>query len=138
MKIFFLLKYIVKGLRSDDYLVNALATAGIITFVMSFFTLRITGWHSVGVFIIIYNFLVRGLADEGEAWSDYQAFLLKITNFAFWYSSFQGNPKKYSVLHYELTPSPLSSEERGYKKGESCKVVFTDSYILKHRWHTLK
>jgi len=64
---YFLLKHIIKGLRSDDYLLNGLATAGIITLVMSFFTLRITGWHSVGVFIIIYNFLVRGLADEEKA-----------------------------------------------------------------------
>jgi hypothetical protein len=63
---YLLLKYIVKGLRSDDYLLNALATAGIITFVMSFFTLRITGWHSVGVFIIIYNFLAKGLSDESK------------------------------------------------------------------------
>jgi O-antigen ligase len=63
----YLIRYIYKGLRSDDYLVNALATAGIITFVMSFFTLRITGWHSAGVFIIIYHFLVRGLADEEKA-----------------------------------------------------------------------
>jgi hypothetical protein len=59
-----LLRRIIQGLRSNNYFLNSLAAAGIITFIMSFFTLRLTGWHSAGVFIIIYNFLEKGLSQD--------------------------------------------------------------------------
>ena len=56
-------KSVIRGLRIQNYRINALAVVGIITFIMSFFTLRITGWHSAAVFIIIYNFLIRSIAE---------------------------------------------------------------------------
>ncbi len=65
MGIYFLYsRRILKGLMAENFLLNTLAAAGIVTLVMSIFTLRITGWHSAGVFIINYFLLQRGIRNE--------------------------------------------------------------------------
>lgn len=53
----YFLKRIWRGLRSDNNLLNGLAVSGLTIFLMSFFTLKLTGWHSGAMFIIILTFL---------------------------------------------------------------------------------
>ena len=49
---FYFIKAIWKGLRSRQILLNSLAISGVIFLVMSFFTLKLTSWHSGGIFLI--------------------------------------------------------------------------------------
>jgi len=58
------LRLCLRGLAGPDVRVAALGVAGIIALAMSPLTLKLTGWHSAGVFVVNYHLLRRGLADE--------------------------------------------------------------------------
>jgi len=53
----YFLKRILRGLLSNNHLLQGLAASGLTIFLMSFFTLKLTGWHSGAMFMIILAFL---------------------------------------------------------------------------------
>jgi O-antigen ligase len=53
----YFLKQILRGLLSNNHLLQGLAASGLTIFLMSFFTLKLTGWHSGAMFMIILAFL---------------------------------------------------------------------------------
>ena len=57
-------RLIVRGLLHENYLLNGLATSGVVMVIMSFMTLKFTSWHSGSIFLLLYAFLDRELGHK--------------------------------------------------------------------------